>query len=253
MEKIFIQLGLSEVEAKTLITLMELGASGVTALARAAGQNRTSCYHILDRLLDEGLVNQVGEKKNMTYVAQTPEAILNLLEKRAAEHNDRLQQMKAAMPQLKALYSEKGSKPRVRFFEGKEGIETAYEDTLSSHEGLRAYASVNDIEGLMPHYFPKYYQRRKDKGIHMRAIFPDTPEARILCKRNKVDDREVVLVPVEQFNFSPEINIYDNKVIIISPPEQFAVIIESKEIAEAQKRIFELAWEGAKVLGEVAE
>jgi len=248
MEKLFIQLGLSEVEAKTLVKLMELGAARVTAIAHAAGLNRTSCYHVLDRLQEEGLVNQVGEKKNMTYVAQTPDAILNLLEKKALLYQERVKEVKAALPQLKAMYSEKGSKPRIRYFEGKEGIETAYEDTLTSHEDLRAYASVNDIEGLLPHYFPSYYHRRRDKGIRMRAIFPDTPEARILVKRNKEEAREVVLVPVDRFNFSPEINIYDDKVIIISPPEEFAVIIESKEIAEAQKKIFELAWEGARSL-----
>lgn len=253
METLFTKLGLSQVEAKTLVALMGLGASGVTAISHAAGQNRTSCYHILNRLSEEGLVTQAGEKKNMTYIAQTPEAIINLLEKKALDYQDRITAVRTALPQLKAMYSEKGSKPRVRFFEGREGIETAYEDTLTSHEGLRAYASVNDIEGLMPHYFPKYYQRRRDKGITMRAIFPDTAEARELCKRNKEEAREVVLVPIEKFNFSPEINIYDNKVIIISPPEEFAVIIESKEIAEAQKRIFELAWEGAKALGEEAK
>ena len=40
--------------------------------------------------------------------------------------------------------------------------------------------------------------------------------------------------------------IYDNKVAYISLQEKFGVVVESKEIAEAEKRIYELAWEASK-------
>jgi hypothetical protein len=53
-------------------------------------------------------------------------------------------------------------------------------------------------------------------------------------------------VPKDTFNFSTETDIYNNKVLIMSWREKFAVIIESNEIAESQKKIFKLAWFGAK-------
>jgi hypothetical protein len=54
--------------------------------------------------------------------------------------------------------------------------------------------------------------------------------------------RESALVPADTYYFSPEINIYDNKVMIASWREKLGIIIESTEIADAMKKIYELAW-----------
>ena len=54
--------------------------------------------------------------------------------------------------------------------------------------------------------------------------------------------------PVDKYNFSPEINIYDDKVMIASWKEKLGIIIESEEIADAMKKIYELAWSEAKRL-----
>jgi hypothetical protein len=53
-------------------------------------------------------------------------------------------------------------------------------------------------------------------------------------------------VPADKYYFSPEIDIYDNKVMIASWREKLGIIIESHEIADAMKKIFELAWIGAR-------
>src|SRR3989344_3084305 len=60
--------------------------------------------------------------------------------------------------------------------------------------------------------------------------------------------RETAMVPADKYYFSPEINIYDNKVMIASWKEKLGIIIESHEIADAMKKVFELAWAEAKRL-----
>jgi hypothetical protein len=60
--------------------------------------------------------------------------------------------------------------------------------------------------------------------------------------------RETALVPADAFQFIPEINIYDNKIMIASWREKLGIIIESAEIADAMKKIYELAWAEAKRL-----
>ncbi len=56
-------------------------------------------------------------------------------------------------------------------------------------------------------------------------------------------------MPAKDFDFTNEINIYDHKVAICSfdsglrgDRDMFGVIIESKEVAETQRQIFEMAW-----------
>ena len=48
--------------------------------------------------------------------------------------------------------------------------------------------------------------------------------------------------------FKNEINIYDDKVAIISHEDQIGVIIQNKNIADTQRSIFELGFEYAKIL-----
>ncbi|MFH1749845.1 MAG: helix-turn-helix domain-containing protein [bacterium] len=246
MEKLFMQLGLSQKEASVYLALLELGPALVTKIASRAKINRTTCYDTLEKLIELGFVSRVTKTGKKTYTAEHPETLIAYLEKKSNEFQNNAKEVKKLLPELKAIYSEKGKRPRVRFYEGRQGIETVYEDTLTSHETIKAYASVTNMHKALPHYFPEYYQRRTAKRIFIKAILPATKEGIERKKSDKIEARESKLVPVDKFNFSPEINIYNDKVAIMSLAEEFGIIIESKEIAEAQKRIFDLAWETAK-------
>ena len=153
--------------------------------------------------------------------------------------------VKELIPNLKSTHNV-SDRPVVRFYEGEEGLKHAYEDTLTSREPIRAYASVENMHAGLPGYFPKYYKRRAEKGISIRAIVPVSPESLARVKLNKAEKREIAFVPPDKYSFSPEINIYDNKVMIASWKEKLGIIIESREIADAMKKVYELAWAEAK-------
>lgn len=55
--------------------------------------------------------------------------------------------------------------------------------------------------------------------------------------------RQTKFLPQESMTFSPEINIYNNKMLIASWKEKMAIIIESKELADLQKLIFNMLWD----------
>ncbi len=63
--------------------------------------------------------------------------------------------------------------------------------------------------------------------------------------RDKEELRQCRLIDIEKFPFKNQINIFGNKIMIASYRDQMGVIIESKEIADTQRAIFELAWLGA--------
>ena len=134
------------------------------------------------------------------------------------------------------------------FYEGKEGMKKVYEDTLTSHEPIRAYATPDDMHMGLPGYFPDYYKRRVKAGIFIRAICPKTEIGVERKIYDKEEAREVAFIPKDKYYFHPEINIYDNKIMIASWREKLGIIIESTEIADAMKKIYELAWAEAKRL-----
>lgn len=240
-------LGFSDKEASVYLALLQLGKGTVSEIGRKAQINRTTGYDILDSLVSRGLARISGKEPKQEYVAEPPDKILKLLEEQTKRDQEQLQAAKQIVPQLKSIHNQEG-RPQVRFYEGKEGLEAVYEDTLTAKETILAYANVDDMHKALPNYFPKYYHRRANKKIAIRAILPNNQAGIARAKEDRFELRESALVPADKFYFTPEINVYDNKVMIASWREKLGIIIESSEIADAMKKIFQLAWAEAKRL-----
>ncbi len=239
--------GLSRREASVYLSALELGRGTVTQISRKAGINRTTGYDILDRLAGNGLVRISGKEPKQEYVAESPDNILTLLQNRQKLLEKSIAAAEDFIPKLKSIQKIE-DRPQIKFYEGIEGLKQVYEDTLTSSEKIVAYAKYEEMFEALGDYFPLYYKRRAQKGIPIRAIIPKTPMAIEQSTHDKEVARETAFVPPDDYSFSPEINVYDNKVMIASWKEKLGIIIESAEIADAMKKIFNLAWAEAKRL-----
>ena len=246
--KTFLSIGFSEKGASVYLALLELGKRTVSPIARKAGINRTTAYDVLDSLVGKGLVSVSGKEPLQEYVAESPDKILLLAQREIESKQQHLKQAENLVPQLKSLHNI-SDRAKITFYEGKQGLEQVYEDTLTSHEQIRAYATYDDMEKALPGYFPKYFYRRAKKGIKIRAIFPHTEAGvKLAGQTNKEQLRETAIVPIQDFYFTPEINIYDNKTMIASWKEKLGIIIESAEIADAMKKFLNSPGQEAKRL-----
>lgn len=246
----FLVLNFSEKETVVYLSVLELGKSTVSKIARKAGISRTTCYHILDALVNKNLVSISGKEPKQEYVAESPENINKYMEGETTRLQRSVKLARDLVPQLKSMHNV-NERPRVRFYEGREGLRQVFEDTLTSHEPIRVYASVNSALTALPSgYFREYCRRRARKGISVRAIIPNDEGGKDYASRDKQEARESVLVPRDKYYFSPEINVYDNKVMIASWKEKLGIVIESQEIADAMKVIYEFVWAEAKRLGQ---
>ncbi len=247
LKNALVEIGLSDKEAGVYLGLLELGRGTVSQISRKANINRTTGYDILDTLAQKGLVSISGKEPKQEYTAESPENLSTFIAHEIQTKHEALRKTESLIPELKSLHNVT-DRPRVRFYEGIEGLTQVYEDTLTSHETIRAFATVDDMHAALPNYFPKYYKRRASAGIEIRAIIPSTEIGKERALRDKEEARESALVPADKFYFSPEINVYDNKVMIASWREKLGIIIESSEVADAMKKIYELAWAEAKRL-----
>ena len=247
LQKSLEYIGFSEKEVLVYLALLKLGKGTVTQISRKAGINRPTGYHILASLAVKELVNASGKEPKQEYVAESPDQIEKLLLKKIENDQAFIKEAKKIIPELKSMHNV-ADRPKVSFYEGKEGLEKVYEDTLTSHEPIRAYATYDDMQKALPGYFPDYFFRRAKKGIPIRAIFPFTPAGIKLSEDDAIQKRETAMIPADKYYFSPEINIYDNKIMIASWKEKLGIVIESREIADAMKKVFELSWAEAKRL-----
>lgn len=241
------KLGLPAKEASIYMALLELGAAcAVSTIAKKAAVNRTTAYDVLDNLEQKGLIISKISKKNRYYEALPPVKLAAYLKEQSEKFGRLAKETESLLPELNTHYHAQGGRPRVYFYEGEEGLIRVYEETLSSSEEILAYASDQANQEAVPWYFPNYYKRRAAKKIPIRALFPDTPKDR---ERHALDDEELRksrLVPKEKLDFTPEINFFDNKIMIADWKEKLGIIIESEEIVKVFKQTFELAWEAAE-------
>lgn len=247
------KIGFSEKEAKIYMQLIRLGAQPVSVISQKAGINRTTTYDIIESLTKKGLISSIKKGSATYFKALDPKNLLNYLEREKVEQSKKIEkqqkEIEALLPALISLENPESTKPKVSFYEGEKGLRQAYEDTLTSSETILAYANVETMHEGLPNFFPEYYQRRGvEKNIHIKAICPDNKTSLERHKKDKAENRESILIPTNEYDFSPEINIYDDKVLIASWREKMAIIIKSKEIADFHKKMYKLCWAQAKKL-----
>jgi sugar-specific transcriptional regulator TrmB len=227
------------------IAMHSIGQNPASIIAKRAELNRSSCYTILNSLMQKGFIQQ-SIKNNIAYFNATdPKHILQHLKIKKFKIDENIQNLANLTTQFNTLHNNYSRRPKVVFFEGREGIRNVMEESLMSSEKLRVYSSINELTELLHNYFPKYYKRRTEIGIFVNAIYPASKEGCMNKMRDKEENRETRLIPSE-FNFHLDIMIYDNKVVITSLKEKFGLSIESEEMAIAQKKIFDLIWKATK-------
>lgn len=253
MEKYFYHilkdLGLNEDEASVYEALLELGQSVVSPIAALAKVNRTSCYNILESLVQKKMICKAKFRGKLSYSVDDPMRIITNLEEEKMHIEATLQKAKAFQPELTRRYIQKHTKPIIKYVEGFEGIKELYEDSLQCVDkinGLRAYSSPKDLREDLAEYADKYFAERTRRGIPIRTIVPDNEHGKELKRVAHRFIRTVRLIPKEKFDFSPEIYLYDNKFTVMSFKEKFGFLIESKEIVDALKTAWDLAWERAE-------
>jgi sugar-specific transcriptional regulator TrmB len=225
-------------KADVYLAVLELGSGTVIEIARKSEVKRTTVYDILLDLEKSGLIYQTSKGSKRLFVAEDPEKLKKKLEERERMLNEML-------PQLRSLYNIKGIKPKIKFYEGKEGLRQVYADTLNYGGEILAFASEDVVKTLGMEWANDYLAKRVKKEIRVRIIIPKTE---IIEKEFNPKDQKQLrsskLVNPKKYPFSVEINIYGHqKVALMSAREEIGIIIEGKEIYNTLKFIFELLWD----------
>lgn len=244
------QLGLAPSEIQVYVALLELDSAVVTDIARKSGINRTSCYDVLDNLVEKGLVSKFKKKKKIHFTAGDPRHLISYLDREKEEAHKAIENKKKlvheVLPELMSKINPRSTKPKVSFYEGEKGMREAYEDTLTSKSEILAFANVATMHEGLPKFFPEYYKRRSEAQIDIKAIMPDNAASRDRASKDAQERRQSIILPDKSHTFTPEVNIYNDKMLVASWKEKMAVIIESKELADLMRLNYTLLWKALK-------
>lgn len=242
-------------EVKVFLKLLEFGSQPASQIARICEMPRNTVRSLLDGLVKKGLVVKTRRANTQYYAPERKENVIRYLKLRRVQMGEDIDRQIDLLQTYGDDLTTRHyalSRPRITFYEGTSGMEKVYEDTLTT-DSIRSWAAWDNLLETMPEYFKTYFKRRTKKGIPMKSIHPDTAASRKGQTHDAEELRQSALIPADRFNFTPEIQVYDNKVNIASWKEKLGIIIESQEIADAMKAIFDLSFEAAERYGKATK
>ena len=245
LQRIVESVGLNPLESRLYLTGLEIGSAPASSYAKRTGLNRITTYNHLEELSRKGLFAITEERGGKRYSPVSPEHFALEVQKNTAS-------LSRVLPELRALQGAAQRSPQVKFFQGWEGVKRVYEDTLTAEGELLNFANSALVRAHWENYDAEYVAERVRRKLHLRGIAPNDEAGQLVHGHDRESLREIRLVPAKEFNFNNEINIYDHKVAIVyfgeAEGELFGLIIESKDVADTQRQIFEMAWRYAKVV-----
>lgn len=245
MEKELQQLGLSDKESKTYLASLELGSSPVQKIARKSGLKRPTTYFAIESLIKKGLMTSFEKGKKRYFVAESPERLVSLIALQQKKARALEEDLRKVLPGLNDIFNLTGERPKVRFFEGKEGLRAIQDDFLKTEDKNieNIYPRDDFIKVFSEAERKEYVAKLRKKKIKVRTIYTSQNKPDKLVP-NPYAERK--FAAYEKFPFSADITIYGDKVAIGTfKGKLVGVIIESKEISETLRLVFDLAWKSA--------
>jgi|SRR3989339_703127 len=228
--------GLKDKQIKVYLACLQLGTGPVVKIAQKAGMPRSTVYEILDTLRGLNLVATFLKKKIKYFSAEEPDHLIHYAE-------TRVNLLKDVLPQLNAMAGEFRKRPTVRFYQGKDEMKIVLEEMLAEADSVLCFGAPEDLFRELGDYFYRLVERRIKKKIPVRLLALDSARARERQTKGPKELRAVKILP-PNYEFHGNIWIWKNKIAMFSfVGDLVAVVIESKELADMQKAMFENLWE----------
>lgn len=225
--------GLTRVESRVYLTLIDLGPSLAGQISKKSGIHRRTIYDALDRLAEKGLISYIIKNNRKYFEAANPERIVDLMKEKEAE-------VRNSLPGLISLFTKTKIKEETLFYKGKDGLKTAFEDQIAEGKEILVLGASPEAGEILQFYFKWYNKKRQEKKIRIKFIA-------------SIESKGKIRAPLSEIRYLSDlgpaaINIYADKVAIIlwSKERPLAIIIKNPEIASSYRVFFEHMWKTAR-------
>lgn len=242
--------GLSETEAKCYAALLDRKEWKPSDLAKNVSETRTNTYKILDNLVELGLAERFDKDKKLHYRASNPNRLLEIARVRRAEQEQAEKELELGASSLMESYYKIHEQPGVRYFQGPEGLKEIYQEAASAKEEI---VFINTLAGMDFYGLEAMHNLRMltiSAGIRRRALTRDGPAAtKDYKEKDPLSNLERTWLRHDDYKSPVEWGAFDDKLYIISyGQEALGLIIQSQQIADSFKELFELLERGQKLL-----
>ena len=231
--------GFSSKDIRVYLATLELGEAMIADIARRADVSRTTCYKILEELVEKHLISFYVKRKKRYFLAEDPQKLIDLLK----QHTETLEE---ALPSLRAAHRKWSFKPDVRLYTGIKGLNSILLEVLAEQRNFEVIASVDDDFQLHGEDVSEYIEQRKKLHLRVRLLTDKSKKAQEFKMRDSEELRETRFVP-SQYDFKTANYIFGNKVALISLRQEhpMGLVINDEALADTFRMYFDLLWKSA--------
>jgi len=239
VNKLLLQLGLTEYESKTLSTLFKMGEAEAPSISRIAQVPKTRVYDVLDKLVEKELVIEIRGRPKKYRSIEAKKGFESLLSEKQKE----LQNLQSQIQNIGELLSSNPDKEEtgetVMKVKDRHDFERILAQEISkAKNSLVGFSELTDKE----HVLKEAVEKARANKVNVRLI--NTFQNNWLHKSAET----------KQFEHGLNAYIIDNKKVVMAlsdfkqekPEYHFTIFQSHKPIVNALQHYFDKVWADAK-------
>lgn len=242
-------IGLSDGEIRVYLSLIKLGPSTTGPITDKSKVSNSKIYHILEKLLQKGIISYIIKEKTRYYQAEDPEKIKEYVHKKEKEFEEQKKEIEKLIPQLKIQQQTEKTRSETQIYKGFRGIQTIADKmykVLKKGDIFYSLGIPSEQKEKYHNYWHEDHEKRVSLGIKCKMLFNYNTPREILENRNSYKYCEARYMTL-QIETPSWILIYkDVTVIVLQSDESMAIEIQNKQIAQSFKQYFEAFWKISK-------
>lgn len=256
MHEYFKKLGFEPEITDVYLALSKYGPQSLLQLSRNAKIERTRLYRLLDTLSESQLIEVETEYKRSTYKAAPLSNLQILLTKREEEVHGLQKELDTLKKdfQIPPIHS---SLTHVQFYRGMDGIKQMLWNQTKTKTEVLGILFENIQHKTKGTFFDRWVERYNERGITNRSIVSDhflqAQRAWYATHNNqKLASWDGRYISPDIFPITHSTVIYDDVVTYFNwqNEEIFGIEMYNQEIADTQRRFFEMLWtQGEAIAG----
>ena len=248
MEKIIrdalLALGCDDKEIRLFVACYTHGATSLSQLAPLAKLQRSTAYVVMKSLLDKQLVVEDFKAYGKTFVAVPPATLARMVAAKQRQVGRRHVALSENLGELEALYGEADIQPRVKSYQGTNGLLSIWRDILASEGEILIWTNQATESKLFDTAQHSQFIAERKNGNHPARVLTVDNEAGHALRADDAESLRTTKLLPKSVDFSAETYIYGHKVAVLDYNQDIiGVVTESEQFAAAQRAMFETAWE----------
>ena len=240
-------LGCDDKEIKLYLACYLHGTAPLSDLIVRTRLRRSTAYLVASSLLEKGLLTEDHKAYGKSLSAAEPETLMRLVANRQRQLGRQRIELEEHLGQLQALHQTRAVRPRVRTFQGANGLLTVWRDILAATGGeiLLWTNQAAEIKVFSRLQHDQFILERRTNNLTARVLATQNMAGQHLQATDADNLRTTRLLPPGT-DFSAETYLYDHKIAMLDYNQDIVgIIIESEQLSNAQRAIFETTWSQA--------